>query len=61
MTSRSTWGTKIINKDVIRMKIVNGMWKMGNAMDIVRKYMGITLPCSSHAPLHVFPKVYTKS
>jgi hypothetical protein len=38
MTSRSTWGTKIINKDVIRMKIVNGMWKMGNAMDIVRKY-----------------------
>jgi hypothetical protein len=19
-----------------------------------------TLPCSSHAPLHVFPKVYTK-
>jgi hypothetical protein len=20
-----------------------------------------TLPCSSHAPLHVFPKVYTKS
>jgi hypothetical protein len=40
MTSRSTWGTKIINKDIIRMKIVNGMWKMGNAMDIVRKYMG---------------------
>jgi hypothetical protein len=40
MTSRLTWGTKIINKDVIRMKIVNGMWKMGNAMDIVRKYMG---------------------
>jgi len=40
MTSRSTWGTKIINRDVIRMKIVNGMWKMGNAMDIVRKYMG---------------------
>jgi hypothetical protein len=24
MTSRSTWGTKIINKDVIRIKIVNG-------------------------------------
>jgi hypothetical protein len=21
----------------------------------------LTLPCSSHAPLHVFPKVYTKS
>ena len=40
MTSRSTWGTKIINKDIIRMKIVNGMWKMGNTMDIVRKYMG---------------------
>jgi hypothetical protein len=40
MTSRSTWGTKIINKDVIRIKIVNGMWKMGNVMDIVRKYMG---------------------
>jgi hypothetical protein len=40
MTSRSTWGTKIINRDIIRMKIVNGMWKMGNAMDIVRKYMG---------------------
>ena len=40
MTSRSTWGTKIINRDVIRMKIVNGMWNMGNAMDIVRKYMG---------------------
>jgi hypothetical protein len=40
MTSRLTWGTKIINRDVIRMKIVNGMWKMGNAMDIVRKYMG---------------------
>jgi hypothetical protein len=33
MTSRSTWGTKIINKDVIRIKIVNGMWKMGNAME----------------------------
>lgn len=40
MTSRSTWGTKIINRDIIRMKIVNGMWKMGNVMDIVRKYMG---------------------
>jgi hypothetical protein len=40
MTSRSTWGTKIINRDIIRMKIVNGMWKMGNAMDIVRRYMG---------------------
>lgn len=40
MTSRLTWGTKIINRDIIRMKIVNGMWKMGNAMDIVRKYMG---------------------
>jgi hypothetical protein len=40
MTSRLTWGTKIINKDVIRIKIVNGMWKMGNVMDIVRKYMG---------------------
>jgi len=40
MTSRSTWGTKIINRNIIRMKIVNGMWKMGNAMDIVRKYMG---------------------
>jgi hypothetical protein len=21
----------------------------------------LTLPCSSHAPLHVFPKVYTNS
>ena len=40
MTSRSTWGTRIINRDIIRMKIVNGMWKMGNAMDIVRRYMG---------------------
>jgi hypothetical protein len=40
MTSRSTWGTKIINRDIIRMKIVNGMWKILNAMDIVRKYMG---------------------
>jgi hypothetical protein len=40
MTSRLTWGTKIINRDVIRMKIVNGMWNMGNAMDIVRKYWG---------------------
>ena len=40
MTSRLIWGTKIINRDIIRMKIVNGMWKMGNAMDIVRKYWG---------------------
>ena len=40
MTSRLTWGTKIINRDIIRMKIVNGMWKIGRAMDIVRKYMG---------------------
>ena len=40
MTSRSTWGTKIINRDIIRMKIVNGMWNMGNAMDIVRKCWG---------------------
>jgi hypothetical protein len=40
MTSRSTWGTKIINRDIIRMKIVNGMWKMGNAMDTVRRYWG---------------------
>jgi hypothetical protein len=40
MTSRLTWGTKIINRDIIRMKIVNGMWNMGNAMDIVRKYWG---------------------
>jgi hypothetical protein len=24
-------------------------------------YIQATLPCSSHAPLHVFPKVYTKS
>ena len=40
MTSKLTWGTKIINRDIIRMKIVNGMWKMGNAMDIVRKYWG---------------------
>ena len=40
MTSRLTWGMKIINRDIIRMKIVNGMWKMGNAMDIVRKYWG---------------------
>jgi len=38
MTSRSTWGTGIINRDIIRMKIVNGMWNMGNAMDIVRRY-----------------------
>ena len=40
MTSRLIWGTKIINRDIIRMKIVNGMWNMGNAMDIVRKYWG---------------------
>jgi hypothetical protein len=40
MTSRSTWGTKIINRDIIRMKIINGMWNMGNVMDIVRRYMG---------------------
>ena len=40
MTSRSTWGTRIINRDIIRMKIVNGMWKMGNVMDIVRRYWG---------------------
>ena len=40
MTSRSTWGIQRGNRLRNRMKITNGMWKMGNAMDIVRKYMG---------------------
>jgi hypothetical protein len=38
MTSRSTWGTKIINKDVIRIKIVNGMWKMNPSMQQPRTF-----------------------
>jgi hypothetical protein len=28
---------------------------------MIEEIREITLPCSSHAPLHVFPKVYTKS
>ena len=40
MTSISKWGMKIINKEIIKMKIVNGMWKIGGAMDVVRKYWG---------------------
>lgn len=38
MTSKLKCGMEIINGNVIRMKIVNGMWKLGNAMDILRKY-----------------------
>jgi hypothetical protein len=64
-------GLERLLKENIKMieevrEIPNGDYKTGyiqallNTKSLLEYELAITLPCSSHAPLHVFPKVYTK-
>jgi hypothetical protein len=36
VTSELTWGTVIITMDITKTKIINSMWKMCWAMDVLR-------------------------
>jgi hypothetical protein len=56
VTSGLTWGTLIITMDITKTKIINSMWKMCWAMDVLRGDVGLAHPCSSHAFFITFQK-----
>lgn len=38
VTSELTWGTKNIKMSITKTKIINSMWKMCWAVDVLRRY-----------------------
>jgi hypothetical protein len=61
VTSGLTWGTLIITMDITKTKIINSMWKMCWAVDVLRRDVGLAHPVSAATPFSYLSKSIYKT